>query len=220
MEPEATYGKRLHKAARKDFKSFWSAHRWWSALISLISAGAGVLIQMAILGTGSVVNLALTLSIALGFLLLSLIGNYLISLRRAAEALDTGLREEIRTKESALLELSKDNLTLRQRLDNPPLSPVEQSRRDLVKQELEAFPASHSAVATAIMKYILQYGEVDSISVVSGGVLGPISNPYLSQDVIQRAVSNGLLKADGPSRRLLRVNPELKSALAFHLLGD
>jgi len=89
-----SYGKRLHRAARKDFKTFWSAHRRWSTFIALLATVAGVLLQMVFLGVGSVARVELTVTTAVASLIVSLIGHYLIAMRRGAEMLDTELRNE------------------------------------------------------------------------------------------------------------------------------
>ena len=95
MEQEQRYGKRLQKAAREDFRSFWSAHRWWSTIVALLAATAGILIQISVLGVGSVANLELTITTGVGALAVSLLGNYLIAMRRGAERLDSELRGQI-----------------------------------------------------------------------------------------------------------------------------
>jgi hypothetical protein len=35
------YGKRLHKAAREEFRNFWSAYRYWLVLATLIAVVLG-----------------------------------------------------------------------------------------------------------------------------------------------------------------------------------
>jgi hypothetical protein len=91
---ELSYGKRLHAAARKDFISTWSAHRWWMTLMSIVAACSGVAIQIIYLGSSSVANLEMTLMVGITSLILSMIGSYLISMRRGAAALDVSREEE------------------------------------------------------------------------------------------------------------------------------
>jgi hypothetical protein len=222
MGPEPSYGKRLHAAARKDFKAFWSAHRWWSSIITVVSAGAAVLLQIAILGTGTVANLALTLSVAVGGLLISLIGNYLISMRRGAEQIDTGLQQQIKENDLALAESGQNIKTLQERLAKPPLSPIEQGRRELVDQKLRSFPANQLELAKAVLRYVLDHGTVPTSGLIFDDLLGGVSNPDLISIVLEKAVHDQLLGGNpGPWTSMrVTINPELKSALSFHLLGE
>jgi hypothetical protein len=95
MESEQTYGKRLHKAAREDFKNFWSRHRVWVTIATLTSP---FLVQSKNHGWRSLLTSRETfesVGLALG---LSLIGNYLIALWGGARSIDTALRGDLAKK--------------------------------------------------------------------------------------------------------------------------
>jgi hypothetical protein len=107
MEPEQTYGKRLHRAAREDFRKFWSGHRVWVTVATLISP---FLMQWKNHGWGSLLTAQDTLEsggLALG---LSIVGNYLIALWGGASSLDAGLQETIVDKEAELAQ-HKDKIS-------------------------------------------------------------------------------------------------------------
>jgi hypothetical protein len=151
MEP--SYGKRLHKAARKDFKNFWSVHRWWTVLVSIMSAGVGVLIQVAILGTSSVLNLELTVTTAAGALVVSLIGNYIIAMRRGAEALDAERVGEIRSKDTKILDREKEIRALAK----PPRTGAEQHYYEIAKLAL----AKHGPEAMKILYHMRTHDGIE-----------------------------------------------------------
>jgi hypothetical protein len=97
---EPTYGKRLHAAARKDFKAYWSAHRWWATSVTLTVSCLAIVIQILYQGAGSMANIEQTAVTGIVGLAVSLIGNYLISMRRGAEALDGGRISEIEKRDA------------------------------------------------------------------------------------------------------------------------
>lgn len=217
MKPESTYRKRLRMAALQNLGKFWSSHRLWVTFSAFV---APFLIQANKHGWCSLLTFAETAESAVLALGLSILGNIVIALYGGTKTLDNELRGKVNEQSAALLKLSQDTERLRKQLEHPPLSPIEQGRRDLVKQVLESFPTSQRAMANVVLKHVSQHGEVDLMSLISGGILGGLSNPHLVSEVINTSIGRGLLKVDAPSRRLVWVNPDLKSALLFYLLGE
>ena len=220
MEPESNYGKRLHKAARQDFRKFWSTHRLWATLSTLAVTVSVIGIQVAYRGVGSMANVEQTIVNGVVGLGIALIGNYLIAMRRGAESLDSGLRNEIHEKNSALQDRTKENLKLQARLAVRPISLIERNRRTEVEQKLNLLPSEFIDVVKGVIKYLLIHGEVDPIVLAVGGRLGKTVNQHVIMAAIDKAAMAGLLKpVPGTNRHRVMVNPELKDALSFHLLG-
>jgi len=183
--------------------------------MTLASTAAGILIQIAFLGVGSVVNLAVTISSAVGGLLTSLVGHYLIAMRRGAELLDGGLRRELHG-------MTETNRILQDQLTVPSVSLLERDRRELVKQKLDSIPSAHRDLVIKVLKYILQHGEADPVAIIAGGILGSSANAHPIQDALAMASYCGLTTAVPGSynRRIVVINSGLKEALTYHLLGE
>jgi hypothetical protein len=105
MESEVSYGKRLHKAAREDFKTFWSGHRSWVTFSTLISP---FLVQVKVLGWASLLTGYETLESAVLALGLSLAGNYVIALWGGAKSLDAGSRAAIAERDKQIHQREKE----------------------------------------------------------------------------------------------------------------
>jgi len=218
MEPESNYGKRLHKAARQEFRKFWSAHRLRAILSTLAVTVSVIGIQVAYRGVGSVEQTIVSGVVGLG---VSLIGNYLIAMRRGAESLDSGLRDEIHEKNSALQNQTKENRKRQARLVVRPISLIERNRRTEVEQKMNALPSEFVDVVEGVIEYLLIHGEVDPILLAEGGRLGKTANQHVIMAAIDKAAMAGLLKpVPGTNRHRMMVNPELRDALSFHLLGE
>jgi hypothetical protein len=222
MGPEPTYGKRLHRAAREDFKGFWSLYRYWVTVATGLFSP--ILIQLYRHGWRSVVNLDETVTSVVVGLLVSMGGTYLIAMRRGAETLDAGLRNEVTGHNSAASRLSEEVQKLQEQLTNPPISRIEQSRRDSVGQKLQLFPSAYAETAKSILKYVLEHGQVNAFELIHDGLLGGISNPDLIEKALEKALGCHLLRPYpglGPWTSIsVSINPELKPALSFHLLGE
>jgi len=108
MDPKATYGKRLRKAAREDFVKFWSAHRSWVTLVTLLVASSAVAIQVLYRGVGSMANVEQTLVTGLVGLVVSMAGNCIISTWRGAKNLDANLHDEIKHRDGTISEREND----------------------------------------------------------------------------------------------------------------
>ncbi len=195
-----------------------------AAALSLVSAGAGILVQMAILGTGSVTNLALTVIVGLVSLLVSLVGNYLIAMRRGAETLDVARQKEITGKDSTICKLNEETRRLQKQLAKPQLSLIEERRSKLVKEKLTLFPATYREMAKLVLQYVLEHGKVPAFDLIHDNLMGALSNPDLIEKVLEQALHTQLLRADpspGPWTSIsVVVNPDLKTALSSHLLGE
>ena len=87
-----SYGKRLHKAARQEFRRFWSLYRYWATVTSAVIIPMGF--QILRRGIHSV-NVADTVETGIASLVISMFGSYVIAMRRGAENLDTSLRSDI-----------------------------------------------------------------------------------------------------------------------------
>src|ERR1035441_2278112 len=85
---KGAYGKRLHRAARLEFRKFWSDYRLWVFAASAFLAP--IALQAARHGMRSVLNVGETLENGLLGAVFSLVGTYLIAMRKGAETLDAG----------------------------------------------------------------------------------------------------------------------------------
>jgi hypothetical protein len=97
MEP--AYRKRLLLAASKDFKQFWSSHRSWVTVVSLLSPS---FIQVLRYGWPSLLNLRSILESAALGIVLSIMGNCVIALWRGAKSLDAGLQAQIHSRDAVI----------------------------------------------------------------------------------------------------------------------
>jgi hypothetical protein len=154
---EPTYGKRLHAAARKDFKAYWSAHRWWASGVTLIVASLAIVIQIVYQGAGSMANLEQTAVTGIIGLAVSLVGNYLISMRRGAEALDIDRISEIEKRDTGnreILEASAaQSSELRRKIEQltpPKRTPAEQHAYDAATAALKEFGESRRDIEKAL----------------------------------------------------------------------
>ena len=96
-----------------------------------------------------------------------------------------------------------------------PISALEVGRRNTVAEKLACFCKPKDLVKYAL-QHILQHGEVDPIQFCAAhlDIQGRETDLH---EVIRDGLSLGLLKSTG---QCVTVNPELKEALTFHLLGD
>jgi hypothetical protein len=102
---ELAYGRRLREAALNDLRNFWSAHRRWVTICTIVSP---FIIQGFTHGWASLLLLRDNLVAATCGLLLSLIGNFLIALWCGAKSLDAALQEKIRQQDLAIQEGRQD----------------------------------------------------------------------------------------------------------------
>jgi cell division protein FtsB len=86
------YGKRLHAAARTDFKRFWSDYRWWITIVGFFNLP---LVIQVVLGKHTMVDFGVACIYAVISLIFSLLGSYVIAMRRGAESLDTHWQQRI-----------------------------------------------------------------------------------------------------------------------------
>jgi hypothetical protein len=94
----SNYGKRLRRAARKNFGNFWSSHRWWVTFSTVVSP---FLIQAISHGWRNLLTLHEALESTAFALALSLAGNYLIALWGGAKSLDAELRSQLTQEHDA-----------------------------------------------------------------------------------------------------------------------
>ncbi len=78
------YRVRLHRVARKDFRAFWSSHRVWAAMANMLAP----IILMTITARQGVDRWWL-LFVGVASFAISLAGNYVISMWRAAKSMDS-----------------------------------------------------------------------------------------------------------------------------------
>ncbi|MEO7143686.1 MAG: hypothetical protein ABI165_09315, partial [Bryobacteraceae bacterium] len=79
---EETYGKRLHAAARKEFRSFWSDYRWWLWIVGMVNFP--LLVSAIRHLRGSMFDLGVALIYSGLSLVVSMAGTYAIAMRKAA----------------------------------------------------------------------------------------------------------------------------------------
>jgi hypothetical protein len=99
----STYGERLHKAARREWKTFWSGYRAFVTIVAILSP---IIIQILRHGVRSVVNVDETLANGFIGLCVSLVGTYLIAIRKGAENLDVLRADELAGRDSKIQELT------------------------------------------------------------------------------------------------------------------
>jgi hypothetical protein len=221
------YGKRLHRAARVEFRRFWSAYRWWITAVGLVFAvisGEFRLLHKA----GTVYDFLAALGWSLLTLLASAAGCYVIAIRKGAEALDAA-------QANSLIGVQRDTKALRQEVDSlrhtPWLSTLEQSRRDLVENAFRKRSPEHLPLDLAVLRHLLLHGN-DNPGQVARGVLdaGTVLPKDIRSDLavrpsLHRCVSDHLLRrtpaaapSGDPDRDTsFEVNPDLRDALTFHL---
>src|SRR5260370_415012 len=102
MTQELNYGKRLHKAAREYFKAFWSAHRLWATFANAIAPLVLVAILATLRRSGNMVSVPWIVTIAVASVVISLFGNYIISMWRGAKTLDVGLHGQIEQRDKTI----------------------------------------------------------------------------------------------------------------------
>lgn len=129
---QTTYGKRLHEAAREDFRRFWSSYRYFVTFIAVFLSPA--ILQIFRHGFRSIINLRETLVNGLVGFVLSIIGTYAIAIWRGAEALDSGLQKDISKHKHSLAEMQESlndaaRIAAERRLVKPSLSLASGSRQ-------------------------------------------------------------------------------------------
>jgi hypothetical protein len=205
-----TYGKRLHAAARKDFKTYWSVHRWWATGVTLVIACVAIVIQILFQGTGSVANLEQTVVTGIVGLAVSLVGNYLISMRRGAEALDTA-----GGMESSNLRKQIEQLT------PPKRTPLEEHHYFKAKAALDQFGELRPEIETALCHLrtheMLKFSGFTAPAAPQGMNARDL-RAYLNLCVAQSlvTVNQGGLREDGPFPtydEIFTIAPGMKLAL-------
>ena len=96
---EIPYEKRLHAAAWKDFRGFWSDYRWWLTIVGFFNLP---LVVQIIRGIHTMFDFGVACAYGLGSLIFSLLGSYAIAMRRGAESLDTCRKEQIGQRDKEL----------------------------------------------------------------------------------------------------------------------
>src|SRR5689334_12358248 len=104
---ESPYGKRLRVAAGKEFKTFWSAYRWFGTVVAFLTPFG---VQLHNHGPQSMLNMADVAESGLLGLAISLAGNYITALYKGAKAIDTGQRNELAASEHTIAQLTEHRL--------------------------------------------------------------------------------------------------------------
>ena len=135
------YGKRLHSAARREFRTFWSDYRCWAWFAPTVLCP--LLLQVIRHGWHSMVNLDETITNAVVGLAMALVGTYLIALRSGAQAIDTGLQNEISQRDSSIGELNLDvqqkALAIQKLNEKPKRTASEEYHFNLAKDAIERY---------------------------------------------------------------------------------
>ena len=168
-----SYGKRLHKAARAEFRSFWSAYRYWLVLATLIAV---VLVHFALHGIGSGWLADTLLSTLTGFLL-SLMGTYVIAMRRAAEVLDLRRQGEISDRDHSITKLNGQLVELTS-------DPAVQHHYREAEEALRKI----SDPAREVLKHLWSRGRISRRPQVLGREYQGFEIPTVSGIVLQRAL--------------------------------
>ena len=127
-------------------------------------------------------------------------------LRRSARRRFTELRD---AKNGELARLTERLRQAEATPKAPPISAIEQRRRDLVAEYLKPFDADEIKA----LRHVLESGQVN-VQQLELRFGGPTAGMW--RRLLNKGIPTGLVKADS---RMLRINPELVNALAFHLLG-
>ncbi len=144
---ELAYGKRLRAAARIEFRSFWSAYRYWLVFAPWAVA---VVVHIVLHGFSNVGNLVETLVIGVGGFALSILGTYVIAMRKGAEVLDAQRHDDLSARDRTITELSA-------KLEDSRRDPSEEHHRAIAAREL----SSLSATAKQVLRYIWTNGKLE-----------------------------------------------------------
>jgi hypothetical protein len=191
MEAIENDGKFVPKAApcggRKEFKTFWSPHRW---LVTIVMLLAPVGFQIASHGVRSVLNMAETIESGLIGLAVSLIGNYFIAMWKAAETLDAESRSELATTRARLEAESQRVVVLTSEiaaLRAPKRTSKQEHDYNHAKQALEPIGEKGRIALQFLMTHEkLSFGFYDP----------PVTFPMPTQelrDILRTASDNGLV---------------------------
>jgi hypothetical protein len=190
------YGKRLHAAARRDFRRFWSDYRWWLTIVGFFNLP---IIVQVIHRKNTLIDWGLACIYALVSLSLSLLGSYAIAMRRGAEALDS-------QQSKMISDLAEQNSKLHD-VAHPKVSPEEERKRKLVADKLKHF----NQKSKRVMRYILDCGTVHEM-----GVYSECGAPEANDALGEGKLSSLLIF----NHKMIEINPALKSALDFVLKSE
>lgn len=94
------------------------------------------------------------------------------------------------------------------------VSPLEHSRRELVKDKLANIQEPFRALVPQVLCYLLKHGEVNEMTMYGDPL-------FRKQNLISAATSQAVMHGLAVARNNhVQVNPELRDALTFYLLGD
>lgn len=130
------------------------------------------------------------------------------SVLTAAVKLDNERASEIASVEATIE-------SAQQRVAAPTLPALERSRRERVAERLEDFNEDERNV----LNYIRQHGRVEQGQVLRIGFSGTVIAGATRKGVASGLVIRKLAQRQGHPD-YWEINPELKDALAFHLLGE
>ena len=175
---------------------------------------ASVGLQTARHGWRSVTNLAETFQNAAGGLVVSLLGTYLISLCQAPKLLDSEQAAYTAKLEAAKQAVEAELESARQDVATPKVSSLERSKRERVANLLPNLTEPEREV----LKYLLHFGPTEPrILSERHGV------QTMGMATWGKAMQNQIMVVVPKTARspvFWDINPELRKALEFHLLGE
>lgn len=125
-------------------------------------------------------------------LTLSLIGSYVISIRRGAERLDTELHDEISKKQASIREAQTRNEELKSLLAKPKRTAIEEREYQGVKTILEKYGEPEKD----LLRYIRMHGKIKETYIMGFSSLPPNLKPEEAKSLLGKLVIHNLVSME------------------------
>jgi hypothetical protein len=97
---------------------------------------------------------------------------------------------------------------------NEPIPVLERHRRELIKSKLDA----GVELSKEVLRYILLHGAVDEVAVFNRFQAPPHAGAAMVQRILDQLFAEHIIVL--ARTRTWAINPDLKEALVYHLLGE
>jgi hypothetical protein len=102
----------------------------------------------------------------------------------------------------------------RKMLINEPISVLERHRRELIKSKLDAA----QELTKEVLRYILLHGKVDEVALFNRFQAPPHAGAAMVQRVLDQSFAEHIIVL--AATRTWAINPDLKEAVVYYLLGE
>jgi hypothetical protein len=226
------YGKRLNRASWQEFLNFWSGYRWIAAVAGLAPPAVIQAYKAIPWSTRSMVSVAEAVGSGAIGLTASLVGTYLRSRRKGAEALDTKLALEIADERALKMEAlgklaeqarehartiedrDRHVMAIAKELEEarrPKRTPAEEQRYRSAKAALERLGKDGATV----LRHLLTHGKIEFgfySSPLPDGMNAETTGAILSQCVREHLVTKQHIT--GPDAKMVyTIAPGMMAAL-------